>query len=1405
MSPCRRLVERRVNAACTGGGYPTLLSPLEGGGYLTLLSPPEGGGYLTLLSSVGRRVPDSPLSSVGRRVPDSPLSSGGRRVENPCCLWGRIDRHSGSEAESPDQYDDLHVRMNLFYHDVNLDARQLKPPSLDEGQVCVVYWAVLRSWCRAVVQSVSLDSVSCQVRCLLVDHGEHLSIPSNEIRAAGQNFLQLPFRVRMFHLARIKPTTLQVSICENTAELIPSSRWDSSATLYLHKLVQASTQMEAVLYEAEAESTPIELFLTLENIKICVNDDLVAKKFAYYRQLVDGGGLDEVDRHPSMLASNVLTWRDTHLTSDTPTGQTLPAPVISERSLTAAGPADPMTSTSLPQRPQHDQETHDRGGAKITGGLQAPGNKSEPSPDSNRSEDTDSSLAAALTKNLSLFRFLKFLNPDSSPQQAVPCCSQWTSRTFRTSREMQQVEKFLEWLNPEPLNPDPDAADDTVVPSDPSRSGVLVHSALPVEPCTSLDDAPITDTLRRVLRRRGYGGPSLADSCCWQSVARGCDTLFISHSVDQPLTYLPPILTYLQLSSVFTSLTSSSTGPIAVVVCPGWEKVQTVSNLLEDRQIAQNLHPTSVLLGATKDEAKSVRIPKNCLLLVTTPFTLVRLLACHCFLFLRLYHLVLDEVDQLFDVAPDQMATILNHFEKVTSGEKKTSYTRQLVAVAKRWTSHMEGLLANHMSCPCVVITIPQEAALYGNVQQTILLSLENSKISVLLGALDFKPDVGQKTIIVTNSAEEVEDVFKAVSNTSAFCLKTHERITHQFDIVIHQWRKDVGRGTQVILVTNDTCLVSLGIRDATCVIHYGFPGSPRLFGSRLFCMSHNFRNLTDPDHTKNVPPPVRSVLLMSERNACHVIGILRYLRRTDAPLPPELLSFAQGVCLTREDQKSNRPLCSYLKSFGVCGSSSVCPDRHRFNAQLDQSLLPASGVIEVLPLYVKTASVFYGRIVRTGDDSFDSMAVEMSSYYADTRPGPQEVLEGGFYAVQEDQVFHRVKVLSVPDPGEQMFYSVLVQYVDEGREVEVKSQQLLHLPDRFQTLPSQAKEIIVCRVKPADKETDWNPKVTRAISKKIRGLQHRARVVLSLGNTIFVDPMVRVTHLPGMKTVINDYNVQSEILNSGMGTSNPQHLDLLKALCQGDVATGGLEANHISGSGDCTASPEVRVQAVDGVLAEAFSAAEVRRIAGVDPPRLQPQEPVGPASQPSQLPLPVPPAPELHQVPVCDQTNVEAETGEQRDHAAGPEPADQTASFHPQIRWYQSSDSLVLTVKLINPECQRCDFYQDRLVYSGRVRGRCYRAELELHANVAADRCRWEMKSNEPVVTLVKCQQGPWDRLLRNKNIFVSYDLDRVQVDEDTTSNSGNHDRMPNGLQFLEDTGEDSWLAGSESGSESD
>lgn len=52
--------------------------------------------------------------------------------------------------------------------------------------------------------------------------------------------------------------------------------------------------------------------------------------------------------------------------------------------------------------------------------------------------------------------------------------------------------------------------------------------------------------------------------------------------------------------------------PIAVLLCPSWQKVQLVYDLLEETKVAAALHPTIVLLGTGKDEAKAFRIPKNC-------------------------------------------------------------------------------------------------------------------------------------------------------------------------------------------------------------------------------------------------------------------------------------------------------------------------------------------------------------------------------------------------------------------------------------------------------------------------------------------------------------------------------------------------------------------------------------------------------------------------------------------------------------------------------------------------------------------------------------------------------------------------------------------------------------------------
>lgn len=76
--------------------------------------------------------------------------------------------------------------------------------------------------------------------------------------------------------------------------------------------------------------------------------------------------------------------------------------------------------------------------------------------------------------------------------------------------------------------------------------------------------------------------------------------------ISSPSGFSPPRQSSLALCS------RVSVQPVAVLLCPGWEKVQAVHDLLEEIKVAPTLHPTVVLLGVGRDEAKAVKIPKNC-------------------------------------------------------------------------------------------------------------------------------------------------------------------------------------------------------------------------------------------------------------------------------------------------------------------------------------------------------------------------------------------------------------------------------------------------------------------------------------------------------------------------------------------------------------------------------------------------------------------------------------------------------------------------------------------------------------------------------------------------------------------------------------------------------------------------
>ncbi|XP_040591431.1 putative ATP-dependent RNA helicase TDRD12 isoform X3 [Mesocricetus auratus] len=1249
------------------------------------------------------------------------------KIEDPGCFWVIIKGCSHFLEQEVD-YQKLNSAMNDFYNSMCQDI-EIKPLMLEEGQVCVVFSQELKCWCRAVIKSIVSSADHYLAECFLVDFAN--------IRVAVESFMQLPYRAKKFRLYCTKPVTLHIDFCEDSAEIVPATKWDSAAIQYFQNVLRATTQVEAELCAVEDDTFEVYLYATIKSEKVCVNDDLVAKNFAYYVSPMGNKSLSALEKPRPRLNSVPCS------------SKLSPSLTLWPMLLQGKDCRGRENSQGLDFLAQSLQHTWCK---DIVGDLGQPAavlDKSIKCKDSLRDSPkimfekkqqclplkhinkcVDSSVYWPTKRGITIYADPDI--PAASGASQKPNEKPLRLTEKRDCDEKNGCVKLLQFLNPDPLRADEisDLQQLQKVKSNTLQPGVVLRNR--IEPCLTMEKSPLSADLKKALQRNKFPGPSHTASYSWPPIARGCDVVVISHCGNDPLLYLPPLLTVLQMGGCYKSLPSRN-GPLAVIVCPGWKKAQFIFELLGDYSMSSRpLHPVLLTIGLHKDEAKNMKLPRGCDVIVTTPHSLLRLLTYRSLLFLRLCHLVLDEVQVLFFEANEQMFAILDNFKRNVEVEERESAPHQIVAVGVHWSRHIDHLIREFMKDPYVVITALEEAALYGNVQQVVHLCLECEKTSTLLQVLDFVPSQAQKTLIFTCSVAETEIVCKVVESNSIFCLKMHKEMAFNLKSILEQWKKKLSSGSHIVLTLTDDCIPLLAITDATCVVHFSFPSSPKVFGGRLYCMSDHFQSLTEQGSGDK---KTKSVLLLTERNASHAVGVLRYLERADAKIPSELYEFTAGVLEAKEDKKAKRPLCPYLKAFGFCKDKRMCPDRHHINAEMDiprklsNESLPGFGHIRIIPFYVSNATNYFGRILDKHFDLYATLNAEMNDYFKDPRnkTAAEKVESFGLYGLEEKTLFQRVQVLEVsPKEDTWGLGSVLVKFIDEGRTKLISRDQLLLLPDKFHALPPQAVEFIVCRVKPADSEIEWNPKVTRYIHHKIVGKIHDAKVVLALGNTLWIDPMVHVTKLSNLKTSVIDYNVRAEILSMGMGIDNSEHIEQLKKLYK-----------------------EARLPSFEDLLGQTSTPTTVEDAMCLQDPRQEDGGPEGGAAS---------------------KVDSDNQNPEVLSEATGSESIAQlhVRSFHPQIKWFQKDDVVILKVKIRNVKDYKCKFFPNRVIFSAWVGDKFYLADLELQGDIRKDDCKCIIKDDEPLITLAKEKRACWCGLLKQRNPNVAFDFDHWEEREE-------------------------------------
>ncbi|VFV32584.1 tudor domain-containing protein 12 [Lynx pardinus] len=1267
------------------------------------------------------------------------------KIEDPGCFWVIIKGCSPFLDHEVD-YQKLNSAMNDFYNSMCQDI-ETKPLMLEEGQVCVVYCQELKCWCRAVIKSLVSLADHHLAECFLVDFAKYIPVKSKNIRVAVETFMQLPYRAKKFRLYCTKPVTLHIDFCEDSAEIVPAKKWDSAAIQYFQNILKATTQVEAKLCAVEEDTFEVYLYVTIKNEKVCVNDDLVAKNFARYISPKENKNLHSVEKPR-------LNRKSASFSSKLNPALTLWPMFLQGKD--SQGMENSHGLTFLAQSLQHPWPKGVVGDLGPTAVILdksvkcnmdslrgSPKKKSEMKQQRISLKDinkcAESSAYWPTKRGITIYA-----EPDTPAASTL--CQKPSKKPLRLAEKKEHNEKngcvkLLQFLNPDPLRTDgiSDLQKLQKLRSGSQQPFTVLRNK--IEPCLSVDTSPLSADLKKALQRNKFPGPSHTESYSWPPIARGCDVVVISHCGNDPLLYLPPLLTILQTGGCYKSLPSRN-GPLAVIVCPGWKKAQLIFELLGDYGMSPRpLHRVLLTIGLHKDEAKNMKLPRACDIIVTTPHSLLRLLQYQSLLFLRLCHLILDEVEVLFFEANKEMFAILDNFKKNIDVEERESAPHQIVAVGVHWSRHIEQLMKEFMNDPYVVVTAMEEAALYGSVQQVVHLCLECEKTSTLLQTLDFIPSQAQKTLIFTGSVAETEIVCKVVESSSIFCLKMHKETVFNLKSVLEQWKKKLSSGSHVVLALTDDCIPLLTITDATCVIHFSFPSSPKIFGGRLYCMSDHFQSPTEQGSpAEQGDKKTKSVLLLTERNACHAVGVLRYLERADAKIPVELYEFTAGVLEAKEDKKARRPLCPYLKSFGFCKDKRICPDRHHINPEIDMprklsnQTLPTFGYIKIIPFYILNATHYFGRIVDKHVDLYATLNAEMNEYFKgnSNNTAVEKVEKFGLYGLAEKTLFHRVEVLEMSQKADSWGPdSVLVKFIDEGRTGLVTRHQLLPLPENFHALPPQAVEFIVCRVKPADNEVEWNPKITRYIHHKIIGKLHDAKVILALGNTVWVDPMVHVTKLSNLKTSVIDYNVRAEILSMGMGIDNSEHMECLKTLQEGVKTPPGEES-----------------------LSQAPAPSSAEDAACLQSVRQEDRGSGGGADSKTK------PESQKHET-LPENT---------RDSSLN-KTTEPLQSFHPQIRWFQKDDVVILKIRIRNVKDYNCKYFRDRVVFSAWAGEKFYVADMELQANIVRDGCKCTITDEEPVITLAKERKEPWGSLLKQRNPNVAFDFDHWEEREEEES----------------------------------
>ncbi|CAL8123863.1 unnamed protein product [Orchesella dallaii] len=627
--------------------------------------------------------------------------------------------------------------------------------------------------------------------------------------------------------------------------------------------------------------------------------------------------------------------------------------------------------------------------------------------------------------------------------------------------------------------------------------------------------------------------------------------------------------------------------PETIIVCNSFASGTNFERFIQSLLKFSHHLPLRVKFMHKDDPKQAWRLPNGVSILILTMKNLSEILQTYKGnkLFDKLRFVIFEEVELYLS----QYFADLKNFIAIASGNIRggTLLPFQLTFSGSKWTDDVESLYKalGPNRAPIVFIHAINQAIRYARIQWNVHHVQQDEKISKLIHLLKTSRGCGNRIVIACSTVPVARAVHEALNDLAN--IETRLILTN-----FSQANFDNSKGGHRIISDNfkggpliipDDFMGTCGVTDATCLISFDIPEASKDSSSKKPTAALRFgyfwkkiRYIDDDDNASD--PDVNLTfhfLLTGEEH--NFYALYKFAETLDnVTFPPKLKALADSMGL----EACHKELCEGIKLFGFCNFAdpTQCAGRHEFTKQDFRKMThaPFTGEVEFRITKCENPSLYRVQLLRhyiykagkrNCEASYINELKRRSNHLAKNNTDEKiqrksDFEEGSVWAIldPETNILTRCKITKIL--SKDVFNNpktVHVYCIDSGIGLNPSVDDLYQLSKEQRGWAPLVVELVLANLKPPNSEMEYRQIHTKNARKLTEDKIYNAKIWLSIGNTIWVNPMVEYHIDPYTKYTVKGNSIRLDLMGMGAADYNSVHLKNLNNLVRkhGDLYRG--------------------------------------------------------------------------------------------------------------------------------------------------------------------------------------------------------------------------------------------------------